>query len=702
MEDSSDNTNHFDMIDLDNNIEYKGQFGGDDNEDELQFYEHGAHFKYKALYNKLEQIVNAVHDNDLISCNSPCRNTSSHKQSKMNHKYVSNFMVVQSRNINNNNYHTNRQGNAVNGNGNNNQKCSEKNVMSAVNDKGMKGKSNHTFGTKTNNIGVGGGGVNNNNNNNHKKAPALSGNKNKNVVAKNTVKKTAKVDVKGNKNKVQSTTGNNNNVNSQSSSKPKNNNNIKSISNKKPISTISNNNQKVISATKHQTKLSSSYQNLCLNKIISPSKKPITQGIISNIKYKKVNTNPSLNKKQTSPPKNTTTTVTTNNNNNNNQSDIKKNNTNLKSRNGYNDILTQNTKNNKANNNNNNNNNVNVVQPTNNKKPKKDEDKQSLTYQQSNINTNTNNNDEQSKPAINGLITKNNNNTNTKTTTTNTNINKVSTHSKVRNEIIGIVIKQKPHSQDRPNNIFQSNVIKNVTNNITKKGTNTSNTRQNVSKPQSANIAYTIITSVKKGNSLTNRKASPPSAKQLNSYNRTTQRPQTHQPKPKPFLKKAVINNITTIHIPLSEGLSSSGSKNKKISSRNSRNTQVTKTAININTCINNNNNSNTRAVSNNVKHKLSIGKHGMKSIGKGSLNIKVKQIKAGSNSNSNKKGSSSLQGVSKTQENKNMKIINRGSVNVKDKQTHTHILITEHKVDMSEYNSCPIDIVKDKDELIL
>ena len=692
MEDSSDNTNHLDIIDLDNNIEYKGQFGGDDNEDELQFYEHGAHFKYKALYNKLEQIVNALHDNDLISCNSPCRNTSSHKQSKMNHKYVSNFMI-QSRNINNNNYHTNRQGNAVNGNGNNNQKCSEKNVMSVVNDKGMKGKSNHTFGNKTNNIGV--GVVNNNNNNNHKKAPALSGNKNKNVVAKNAVKKTAKVDIKGNKNKVQSTTGNN--VNSQSSSKPKNNNNnnnnIKSISNKKPISTISNNNnnQKIISATKHQTKLSSSYQNLCLNKIISPSKKPITQGIISNIKYKKVNTNPSLNKKQTSPPKNTTTTVTTNNN----QLDIKKNTINLKSRNGYNDILTQNTKNNKANNN------ANILQPTNNKKPKKDEDKQSLTYQQSN---NNNNNDEQSKPVINGLITKNNNNNNTnnKTTTTNTNINKASTHSKVRNEIIGIVIKQKPHSQDRPNNIFLSNVIKNVTNNITKKGTNTSNTRQNVSKPQSANIAYTIITSVKKGNSLTNRKASPPSAKQLNSYNRTTQRPQTHQPKPKPFLKKAVINNITTIHIPLSEGLSSSGSKNKKISSRNSRNTQVAKTAININTCINNNNH--TRPVSNNVKHKLSIGKHGMKSIGKGSLNIKVIQLKAGSNSNSNKKGSSSLQGVSKTQENKNMKILNRGSSNVKEKQTHTHILITEHKVDMSEYNSCPIDIIKDKDkdELIL
>ena len=676
MEDSSDNTNHLDMIDLDNNIEYKGQFGGDDNEEELQFYEHGAHFKYKALYNKLEQLVNVLQENDLIS-SSPYRNTSSHKQSKVNHKYVSNFMI-QSRNINNN-YHTNRQGNVVNGNNNNNnnQKCSEKNVMSVVNDKGMKGKSNHTFGTKTNN--------NNNIAVNHKKAPALSGNKNKNVVAKITVKKTPKFEIKSNKHKLQSTNqnNNNNNINSQSSSKPKNNN-IKSISNKKPISTISNNNnnnQKIISATKHQTKLSSSYQNLCLNKIISPSKKPITQGIISNIKYKKVNTNPSLNKKQTSPPKNTP-----NANTNNIQPDVKRNTINLKSRNGYNDILTQNTKNNKLNNNNNNNN-ANMLQQS--KKPKKDEDKQSLTYQQSN-------NEEPIKPAINGLITKNNNNN--KSANTNSNINKASPHSKVRNEIIGIVIKQKPHSQDRPNNIFQSNVIKNVTNNITKKGTNTSNTRQNISKPQSANIAYTIITSVKKGNSLTNRKASPPSAKQLNSYNRT-QRPQTHQPKPKPFLKKAVINNITTIHIPLSEGLSSSGSKNKKISSRNSRNPQVTKTAININTCINNkllnsNNVQNTRAVSNNIQHKLSIGKHGMKSIGKGSLNIKVRQLKGSSynNNNSNKKGSS-LQGVSKTQENRNMKISNRGS-NVKER--HTHILITEQKIDMSEYNSCPIDI---KDE---
>ena len=42
------NTNNVNIIGMnDNNIEYKGQFGGDDNEEELQFYEYGAHFKYK-------------------------------------------------------------------------------------------------------------------------------------------------------------------------------------------------------------------------------------------------------------------------------------------------------------------------------------------------------------------------------------------------------------------------------------------------------------------------------------------------------------------------------------------------------------------------------------------------------------------------------------------------------------------------------
>ena len=655
------NTNNVNIIGMnDNNIEYKGQFGGDDNEEELQFYEYGAHFKYKDLYNKLQHLSSTtfINENEVVS--SPHRNNS-HKESKYNNKYFS-TSTFQSRNINNNHYHSIKQGNIDMCN-----KGTEKDGMFVIaNEKGSHIKGNNTFGTKTHN------------NNINKRTHGLSGNKNKSKVTtgnkNSTVKKKDKGDIKhNNKNKIQSSianniNNNNNNVNSHSNSKQKNNNNnnIKSISNKKPFISAISNNTNVLLYPKHQQKLSSSYQNLCMNKIISPSKKPITRGLISNIKYKKVSTNPSLNKKQISPQTN---------HNNNIQTDYKQNTANLKSRNCYNDILNQHTRGIKDNNNN--------MLHYNNKKPKKEEEKQSLTYQQSN-------NNEPIKPIVNnGLISKNKNTTSNQTTT----------HSKAHNEIIGIIIKQKPHSQDRPNNnTFQSNVIKNVTKHIMKK-----NTKQNVSKPQSANIACTVINSIKKGNSLTNRKISPSSGKQPISNKQKLQK--HYQIKQKHFLKKNVINNITTIHIPIQERLPSSGSKNNaKISSRHSRNTNITKTPININTCINNNNSNNnnliiknTRPVSNSShnKHKLFSGKYGMikHNNDKGNINIKVKQII--NNNNSNKKGV--LQCVSKTEENGTAKLLHKENSNKKEKNIMINTLLTEPKVNIyNELNSSPIDIKED------
>ena len=109
MDDDTNDNNNVNIIGMnDNNIEYKGQFGGNDNEEELQFYEYGAHFKYKDLYNKLQHLSSAVlSENEVMS--SPHRNNS-HKEPKYNNKYFS-TSTFQSRNVNTNHYHSIKQGN---------------------------------------------------------------------------------------------------------------------------------------------------------------------------------------------------------------------------------------------------------------------------------------------------------------------------------------------------------------------------------------------------------------------------------------------------------------------------------------------------------------------------------------------------------------------------------------------------------------
>lgn len=239
-----DDSNNVNIIDLNNNnVEYKG----DDNEDndEMEFYEYGAHFKYESLCDKLEQLLSVQQiENENVS--TPYNRNSSHKLSNSNNKYITSF-IVQTRNFLSNN-------------------------------------------------NVGNHNKDNNNNINNKRTPTLSGNKNKQVVSKNTIKTVNnKLDNKPNSNKNKIQISNINNIHSKSNSKPKthnnNNSDIKSISNKKHILSIPNinNNNTCISSssTKRQTKLNSSYQNLCLNTIISPHKKPITQTMITNIQYKK-------------------------------------------------------------------------------------------------------------------------------------------------------------------------------------------------------------------------------------------------------------------------------------------------------------------------------------------------------------------------------------------------------------------------------
>ena len=50
---------HSDSVDEPNGneIEYKGNFDNENDDDELEFYEFGAHFPYKGLYNKLDELV---------------------------------------------------------------------------------------------------------------------------------------------------------------------------------------------------------------------------------------------------------------------------------------------------------------------------------------------------------------------------------------------------------------------------------------------------------------------------------------------------------------------------------------------------------------------------------------------------------------------------------------------------------------------
>ena len=166
----SNNPNNVNVIDVNNNkVEYKGQFGGDDNEDddEIHLYEYGAHFKYKSLCDKLEQLL-SVRQIENKNISTPYNRNCSHKLSNTNNKHITNF-TVQSRN-----FYLNR--NVGNHNKDNNNDI---HILSVV--ANIKCKNNFTFSTKT---------VTNNNNINNKQTPALSGYKNKNVSDKQILIKT--------------------------------------------------------------------------------------------------------------------------------------------------------------------------------------------------------------------------------------------------------------------------------------------------------------------------------------------------------------------------------------------------------------------------------------------------------------------------------------------------------------------------------
>lgn len=233
---------------------------------------------------------------------------------------------------------------------------------------------------------------------------------------------------------------------------------------------------------------------------------------------------------------------------------------------------------------------------------KKEEDKQSLTYQH------TNNDKQQIKTSSNGFGGCNNNK-----------------HSKIRNEIVGIVI-----NHDKQ-------------------------TKGIVVKPQSANanvnsnVAYSLRNTFKKGNNVVNRKHSSSSSSSTNnpkSCNIVKQ--QRNQSEQKQFNKKSAVN------IPSQKRLLSLGSsQHKKVTSRNVP--QITKTSINTNISYANHNHN---------KHKV---------------NNKGKYIKGSCNSNKKVNEQSSI----KTQENILMKQLSRNdnSYNKKEKSLNVYILISGHKI---------------------
>ena len=76
-------TDTYDNCDIQNVCEYKGHFFNNNDKDEPKFYEHGAHFPYALLYQRLEQLLS--------------------NKTKIFFKKLNNIFKIKSRNINRNN-----------------------------------------------------------------------------------------------------------------------------------------------------------------------------------------------------------------------------------------------------------------------------------------------------------------------------------------------------------------------------------------------------------------------------------------------------------------------------------------------------------------------------------------------------------------------------------------------------------------------
>ena len=256
---------HSDSVDEPNGneIEYKGNFDNENDDDELEFYEFGAHFPYKGLYNKLDELVKS--DPNL----NDEKSHSIEKHQILKIKNVSLFQNShQSRNIN----------------------------VYFSNNKNEKKNYNHIANNDKNLLSLG----TNTNKNNISKNLAISSltivdkskvlvnhkkdkNNHKNLISKHPVKTTAKINLNEHIKKTSR------DANSLSVSKKKN---IKSISeNKNNKKEIQVSNRKIPNSNpKKKQHLSCSYQNLNLKKISSPQKIINTNNNkgISNIKYIKI------------------------------------------------------------------------------------------------------------------------------------------------------------------------------------------------------------------------------------------------------------------------------------------------------------------------------------------------------------------------------------------------------------------------------
>ena len=454
-----------------NDAEYKGRFNqGDD--DETEFYEHGAHFPYKALYSCLEE----------LSRSEP-KVTNDKNTSKEKHQ------ILMIKNINlYNNSHQSRNINVFFSNNKNDKKHSnyvgDKNLLSLGNTNKNNIKKNLAISSLT----IVDKQKKPNNNQKDKKAY-------KNIITKQPVKTTAKIDLNDGKKLSRP-------ANSLSVSKKKT---IKSISNSKNKKTTNQQSQniKIPNNSKSKQHLSCSYQNLNLHKIVSPQKNLNNKSNngISNIKYIKIQSKPRKQSPKAKPISKSNPNLTTTHKVTSKPIVTSTKSKNIKSRNQI--IKLQ---------------------------PKKEDKKDNVTQTFHKSNSKENNN-------------KNN-----------------------------IIVKPKPHSQEKPKVINNISISHKIKHDILKKN--------QLTKPLSASIASS--SSLKPNN----KKKSTNSKITLNNSHNTHNlhhnniediKVQIVKNDNKP--KKNMINNLTTIQIPLQPPHSSSSSQNKKISSRNNNtNSKINKT----------------------------------------------------------------------------------------------------------------------------